>query len=65
MDRSRENGDALPTSAGERRARAATSLAVLQWIALMRGDWGVQEPRNRFRVESCIACGAAGCGRMM
>lgn len=63
MDSSRENGDALPTPTGERRAASATSLAVFQWIALIRGEWPVQAEQSPFRVESvtgeeryCLGC---------
>ena len=33
----------------------SASLAVLQFVALIRGEWGVQVPRSPFRVESVTA----------
>lgn len=40
-----------------------TSLAVAQWVALLRGEWPVRTPANAFRVESvhavdmyCLTC---------
>jgi hypothetical protein len=32
-----------------------SSLAVLQFVALMRGEWTVQKPRSPFRVERVVA----------
>lgn len=54
------NEDTTSTPTGQSQD---VSLAVLQFVALVRGEWGVQAPRSPFRVvrvtaeeQYCLGC---------